>query len=136
MTTLPISLVEHKITLRDYQVECLEAIRQHLNEGKKRLLCILPTGTGKTVVFSHFVSEREGHTLILAHRDELLAQAGTKLDHVGQLIYSALVCQSINRAENNLMIELVAFGLYRAVIKLSNVVKLGSCLGKELVSVS
>ena len=52
-----------------------------------------------------------------------------------QLIYSALVCQSINRAENNLMIKLVAFGLYRAVIKLSNMVELCPRLGKELISV-
>ena len=34
------------------------------------------------------------------------------------------------------MIKLVAFGLYRAVIKLSNVVELGPCLGKELISMS
>jgi superfamily II DNA or RNA helicase len=104
MTTLPISLAEHKITLRDYQVECLEAIRQHLDEGKKRLLCILPTGTGKTVVFSHFVSEREGHTLILAHRDELLAQAGTKLDHVGQLDHGTV------KAERNQLNHKIILG--------------------------
>lgn len=67
--------------LRDYQVECLTAIR----EGWKtysRILAVLATGCGKTLIFSH-VAEQEvkagGKVLILAHTDELLEQAIDKL---------------------------------------------------------
>lgn len=45
-------------------------------------MLVLPTGTGKTVVFSKVVEEevRKGEkALILAHRGELLDQASDKL---------------------------------------------------------
>ena len=42
----------------------------------------LPTGTGKTVVFSHLVSQRLGRSLVLVHRDELIRQAYAKLKEI------------------------------------------------------
>lgn len=47
-----------------------------------RALLVQPTGTGKTVVFSHIAKrlfDSGGKTLILAHRDELIRQACDKL---------------------------------------------------------
>ena len=50
--------------------------------GISRPLIALPTGTGKTVVFSHLVKQRPGRCLILVHRDELIRQAYDKLQEV------------------------------------------------------
>jgi superfamily II DNA or RNA helicase len=47
--------------------------------GVRRPLLVLPTGTGKTIVFALLVQRRHGRSLILAHRDELIQQAVAKL---------------------------------------------------------
>jgi superfamily II DNA or RNA helicase len=67
------------IALRPYQDETLAAIDAALGRGVRRQLVVLPTGTGKTVVFSRLVHRRAGTALILAHRDELLRQAAEKI---------------------------------------------------------
>lgn len=68
--------------LRPYQQEAREAIEREWDGGRKRTLLVLPTGTGKTIVFSSVVEDmvRGGdRVLILAHRGELLDQAADKL---------------------------------------------------------
>lgn len=70
------------LTPRTYQIEALEATNAAIARGVNRPLIALPTGTGKTVVFAHFIKERDGRALILAHRDELLRQAGDKIKMV------------------------------------------------------
>ena len=68
--------------LRPYQNEAVNAIFNQWNSGFKNTLLVLPTGTGKTVVFSKVVEEevKDGSkALILAHRGELLDQASDKL---------------------------------------------------------
>lgn len=68
------------ITLRDYQSECVAAVEDGVRRGVRRQLAVLPTGGGKTIIFSEIVRRRSaGSTLILAHRDELLQQAREKL---------------------------------------------------------
>lgn len=67
------------IELRPYQHECLEAIETAQTEGTNRQLVALPTGTGKTIIFTTVAKKRNGRTLILAHRDELIQQAVDKL---------------------------------------------------------
>lgn len=69
--------------LRPYQQEAMDAV---INEwevaGLQRTLLVLPTGCGKTIVFSKITEDRvnTGHrVLILAHRGELLDQAADKL---------------------------------------------------------
>ncbi len=68
--------------LRPYQVEARQAILSQWDEGHRKTLLVLPTGCGKTVVFSS-VAENQvklGHrVLIMAHRGELLTQAADKL---------------------------------------------------------
>ena len=67
--------------LRPYQIEAKNAILNEW-EDKQRTLLVLPTGCGKTVVFSDVAKERTqlGRVLILAHREELLQQASDKLN--------------------------------------------------------
>lgn len=80
-----------EIKLRDYQRECIDAVFNAWGEGLRRPAVVLPTGAGKTVVFSHLVREfRTRHydtpfqhtglrVIILVHRDELADQAISKL---------------------------------------------------------
>src|SRR5690554_4174372 len=70
------------MVLRPYQNAAVEAIRNQWKLDYKKTLLVLPTGTGKTVVFSKVVEEetKDGSkALILAHRGELLDQASVKL---------------------------------------------------------
>jgi len=69
--------------LRDYQEESVKRIFQEWDVGHKKTLLVLPTGTGKTIVFSKVAEEavRQGkRVLILAHRGELLNQAADKIE--------------------------------------------------------
>ena len=65
--------------LREYQKSTHDAIFAALDRGVKRPLVVWPTGAGKTVLFTHVIKSRGGRALILAHRDELLAQAADKV---------------------------------------------------------
>ncbi len=68
--------------LRPYQQEARDAIFREWENVDKTLL-VLPTGTGKTVVFARVAEDcvRNGsRVLILAHRGELLQQAADKLE--------------------------------------------------------
>lgn len=68
--------------LRPYQAEAKQAILTAWDEGYRKALLVLPTGCGKTVVFSSVTESQvgKGHrVLIMAHRRELLDQAADKL---------------------------------------------------------
>jgi superfamily II DNA or RNA helicase len=67
------------LQLRPYQQEAIEAISAAALDGITRPLVALPTGTGKTVIFSHLLVRRAAPALVLAHRDELIRQAVDKL---------------------------------------------------------
>jgi len=54
--------------------------------GVQRPLLVLPTGTGKTIIFALLVQRRGGRALILAHRDELIQQAIDKVRLVDPMI--------------------------------------------------
>lgn len=68
--------------LRSYQAAARESIFNEWDKGMKRTLLVLPTGTGKTIVFAKVAEScvRKGQrVLILAHRSELLEQAADKI---------------------------------------------------------
>lgn len=70
------------MALRPYQQEALDAIFRKWDEGQQKLLLVLPTGCGKTIVFAKVIEQlvRDGkRVLVLAHRAELLTQAADKL---------------------------------------------------------
>src|SRR5256885_12504936 len=58
--------------LRPYQRDAVEAVLAARRAGKRRLLVHLPTGAGKTVIFSHLARLARRQVLVLAHREELL----------------------------------------------------------------
>ena len=68
--------------LRPYQREAEAAILNEWDAGILRTLLVLPTGCGKTIVFSKVIEDRVragDRVLVLAHRGELLEQASDKL---------------------------------------------------------
>jgi superfamily II DNA or RNA helicase len=68
--------------LREYQTDALNKIRDAWTTHN-RILAVLATGCGKTVIFSSVAREivdAGGRVLILAHTDELLEQAMAKLE--------------------------------------------------------
>lgn len=68
------------IEVRPYQTEALAAIIENFSQGNHRLVVHLPIGTGKTILFSKLIAIRNNfHTLVLAHRDELIEQAAEKI---------------------------------------------------------
>lgn len=67
------------VTLRGYQLKAVAAIEARYAAGIHRLLAVMPTGTGKTVVFSEAIRRRGGRAVVLVHRDELVRQAVEKL---------------------------------------------------------
>lgn len=76
-------------TLRPYQQQARERIHTEWENGHTRTLLVLPTGTGKTIVFASVAADqvRAGHrVLILAHRGELLEQAADKLQRSTGLV--------------------------------------------------
>lgn len=81
------------ISLRPYQQEAIQAVRAGFVRGIRRPLISLPTGTGKTVVFSAIVEgavKKGRRVLILAHRDELLQQASDKLTTVAPDLWNEI----------------------------------------------
>ncbi|MCA8958671.1 MAG: DEAD/DEAH box helicase family protein, partial [Planctomycetes bacterium] len=65
--------------LRPYQRRALEALRTAYRAGHRRALVVMPTGTGKTVLFAEIARLAKGPVLVLAHRQELVEQARQKI---------------------------------------------------------
>lgn len=75
--------------LRPYQQQARDRIHVEWDAGHTRTLLVLPTGTGKTIVFASVAADqvRAGdRVLILAHRGELLEQAADKLQRSTGLV--------------------------------------------------
>ena len=75
--------------LRPYQQQARDRIHAEWEAGRTRTLLVLPTGTGKTIVFASVAADqvRAGdRVLILAHRGELLEQAADKLQRSTGLV--------------------------------------------------
>lgn len=68
------------LTLRPYQEECVQRVLSAYQEQPKggKALVVLPTGCGKTVVFTEVAHRLGLTTLVIAHRQELLQQAADK----------------------------------------------------------
>lgn len=73
-------------SLRDYQKAALGEISDLWAAGQQRVLLCLPTGAGKTVIFSHLarqIADAGGNVLILANRRLLIRQTSRILVEMG-----------------------------------------------------
>src|SRR5687768_13148837 len=70
----------NKITLRAYQQKGIDSALSEFQSYRK-LLIVLPTGAGKTIVFAALIAliVRKHRVLILCHREELIQQAVAKV---------------------------------------------------------
>lgn len=74
------------ISLRDYQLEGLDAMRNAIRRGVRRICYQLPTGGGKTVVAGFMIQAAAARGLRVgwfAHRRELIIQPSAMLDRIG-----------------------------------------------------
>ena len=92
--------------LRPYQEQAVDSILGEWDSGHQHTLLVLPTGTGKTVVFSKVVEKEVNKgekALILAHRGELLDQASDKLYKTTGLTSSLEKAESTSIGSNELV---------------------------------
>jgi DNA repair protein RadD len=72
--------------LRPYQHNIIGEIRQRLHEGNRAPLVVSPTGSGKTVMFSHIAhgaGQKNKRVWILVHRAELVEQTSRTMREIG-----------------------------------------------------
>lgn len=72
--------------LRPYQLQAVAEIRDAFGQRHRSVLFVLPTGGGKTVLFSHITEQaaaRGNRVCVLVHRQELLRQASASLERMG-----------------------------------------------------
>ena len=70
------------IQLRPYQQTAIDNVRSAFRRNVRSALLVAPTGSGKTVMFSHMagiVAQRDKRITIVAHREELLDQISRTL---------------------------------------------------------
>lgn len=71
--------------LRQYQTDAIESIRNVLKTGKKKVLLVAPTGSGKTVIASKIIEKavcKAKSVLFIAHRREIIFQTSQKLTDI------------------------------------------------------
>lgn len=89
------------LKLRPYQETAVEKTFEAIALGTNRPAVVLPTGAGKTVIFSwianRWVRDRRTKVLILVHRDELVTQTEKKLHDVAPTLRVGVVKGSRDR---------------------------------------
>ncbi|MEU6702562.1 DEAD/DEAH box helicase [Streptomyces wuyuanensis] len=85
-------------TPRPYQADAIKALTAGWQGPNNRLAVVLPTGAGKTVVFSNLILDRLAilaaagrRALVIAHREELLTQAADKIKAVAPSLRVGMV---------------------------------------------
>lgn len=69
--------------LRPYQQKNIDEINASWASGNKNVLSVLPTGAGKTVIFSNIIRNHQGASCAIAHRQELVSQVSLALAREG-----------------------------------------------------
>lgn len=100
------------LKLRDYQAASITALRTDWSAGNARVAVVLPTGAGKTVVFSHLIADwlRDNpgrRVLILVHTEELVMQAYRKLREVAPHLKVGIVKAARNQVTADVIIACV-----------------------------
>jgi len=82
-----VNLPPLKIAPRPYQSSAVEDVLAEFRRGVRSTLLVMPTGTGKTVVFAILaaIARAKGRVLVIAHREELVEQARERIAAVTDL---------------------------------------------------
>jgi superfamily II DNA or RNA helicase len=109
------------IPTRDYQETALDNINAAEERGLQRPLVVHPTGSGKTVTFSHLIARRPGRAVVLVHRDELGGQTAAKMSMIAPHLSVGMV-----KAERNECAADVVIASVQTVCRPSRLEQLGS----------
>lgn len=94
--------------LRDYQSAGVTQIYKAWNAGNRYVMYVLPTGGGKTVIFSHILTNATGRVLAIAHRQELVSQISLALCKYGA--YHNVIAPE-NVVRNIMKLHVMQFGM-------------------------
>lgn len=83
------------VSLRGYQQKAETGIYLEWDLGHQNVLCVIPTGGGKTRLIASIISKHQGAACIFAHRKELVAQIAATLNEFG--IPFRLICDKEDR---------------------------------------
>lgn len=75
-----------EIRLRDYQADAIQALRQHIGSGRRRLILCAGTGAGKTLTSAHLLKEaanKGSYSLFIVDRVALVDQTSAVFDEYG-----------------------------------------------------
>jgi superfamily II DNA or RNA helicase len=98
--------------LRGYQQECINYVHKAWDDGVTRVPSVLATGAGKTVIFTHplfldrFLDNGQ-RVLILAHTDELCAQAVDKARRANPTRTVGIVKADLNETHAQIVVASV-----------------------------
>ena len=94
--------------LRPYQLQAVADLRWAFGQGRRSSLLVMPTGSGKTVVFVEIARSatiKSKSTLILVHRRELIKQASSKLTAAG--VQHGIIAAGFTPSEHKVQIASV-----------------------------
>jgi len=69
--------------LRQYQYDAINDVYTAWQSGHKNISLVIPTGGGKTVVFSYIIANHKAPCIAIAHRMELVSQISLTLSKYG-----------------------------------------------------
>lgn len=84
------------LDLRDYQVETVDRIRALIRAGYKNILCVSPTGSGKTVIATHMV----GETARKGNRAAFVVDRLSLIDQTSRTFYAEEIDHGVIQGEN------------------------------------
>ena len=118
--------------LYPFQREAKEAVLRHWESGHKAALVSLPTGSGKTIVFSDILrsslsGDNGGKGLVLVHRDELLRQATEKLNFV----WPSVKLSTVDAANSNFTGQITVASVMAIVRRLERIPRIQKVVTDE-----
>jgi superfamily II DNA or RNA helicase len=120
-----------KMILYPFQIEAKEAVLRHWESGHKAALVSLPTGSGKTIVFSDVLqsslSGRNDKALVLVHRDELLRQSLEKLNFV----WPGVKLSTVDAASSNFAGQITVASVMSVVRRLDKIPRMDKVVTDE-----
>jgi DNA repair protein RadD len=69
--------------LRPYQAHITAEFERLIAQGKRRVIMVAPTGSGKTVIASAIIAATPRRVLVISHRREIVKQTSDKLTAAG-----------------------------------------------------